>query len=76
MAATQREASSIARDNKLEHLRHFAYWLDEGIRLPGTRLRVGLDPVIGLIPGLGDVAVAVLAIWILVEAARRRRHIA
>ena len=72
MAATHREASAIARDNRIEQLRRFAYWLDEGIRLPGTRLRVGLDPIIGLVPGLGDVAGAVLATWILVEAVRRR----
>ena len=62
---------SIARDNRLEHLRRLAYWLDEGIRLPGTRLRIGLDPIIGLVPGFGDAAGAVLAAGILVEAVRR-----
>jgi hypothetical protein len=66
------EGSAIARDNRLEHLRRFAYWLDEGIRIPGTRLRVGLDPIIGLVPGFGDAAGAVLAAGILVEAVRRR----
>jgi len=48
----------------------FAYWLDAGIRIPGTNLRFGLDPIIGLIPGAGDAAGAVLAGWILVEAIR------
>ena len=48
----------------------FAYWLDAGIRVPGTNLRFGLDPIIGLIPGAGDAAGAVLAGWILVEAIR------
>ena len=71
MAAKHREGSTIPRDNRIEHLRRFAYWLDEGIRLPGTRLRVGLDPIIGLVPGFGDVAGAVLAAWILLEAVRR-----
>jgi hypothetical protein len=48
----------------------FAYWLDAGIRVPGTHLRFGLDPILGLIPGAGDAAGAVLAGWILVEAIR------
>jgi hypothetical protein len=47
-----------------------AYWLDAGIRVPGTSLRFGLDPILGLIPGAGDAAGAVLAGWILVEAIR------
>jgi hypothetical protein len=33
-------------------------------------LRFGLDPIIGLIPGVGDAAGAVLAGWVLVEAIR------
>ena len=48
----------------------FAYWLDAGFRIPGTNLRFGLDPILGLIPGAGDAAGAVLAGWILIEAIR------
>lgn len=58
-------------DKRLERLHRFAFWLDEGVRLPGTRMRVGLDPVIGLVPGFGDAAGAVLSAAILVEAIRR-----
>lgn len=54
----------------LAAVRRFAYWLDAGIRVPGTNLRFGLDPIIGLIPGIGDAAGAILAGWILVEAVR------
>jgi hypothetical protein len=45
--------------------------LDAGIAVPGTSLRVGLDPVLGLVPGLGDAVGALLSAWILVEAIRR-----
>jgi hypothetical protein len=48
----------------------FAHWLDAGFRIPGTNLRFGLDPILGLIPGGGDAAGAVLAGWIVVEAVR------
>lgn len=47
-----------------------AHWLDAGFRVPGTNLRFGLDPILGLIPGGGDAAGAVLAGWIVIEAVR------
>jgi hypothetical protein len=62
--------SSDETANRLAHLRRFAHWMDDGIKLPGIPFRFGLDPIIGLIPGLGDAAGAALATWILVEAAR------
>jgi hypothetical protein len=55
---------------RLGHLRRFAHWMDDGIRVPGIPLRFGLDPIIGLVPGLGDAVGAALATWVLVEAAR------
>ena len=61
----------MKEDAQLERLRRFAWWLDSGIPIPGTRFRIGLDPIIGLIPGVGDAAGAVLSTWILIEAGRR-----
>jgi hypothetical protein len=53
-----------------ENLDFFAHLLDDWFRIPFTPIRVGLDGLIGLIPGLGDVLagiasfVLVLAAWI------------
>jgi hypothetical protein len=44
--------------------------LDRAITIPGTRIGVGLDPILGLIPGIGDAATGALSLWIIVEAAR------
>jgi hypothetical protein len=43
--------------------------LDAAIRIPGTDIRVGLDPILGLIPGLGDWAGALGSGYILLRAA-------
>jgi hypothetical protein len=45
--------------------------LDSAVRIPGTNVRFGLDAVIGLVPGVGDVAGAAIAAYIVLAAARR-----
>jgi Domain of unknown function (DUF4112) len=54
----------------LQRVARLAYWLDDRFRIPGTRLRVGLDGLLGLIPGIGDTATALVATYIVLEAAR------
>ena len=54
----------------LDRLRQVAELYDAGIRTPGTRFHIGLDPIIGLIPGLGDLIGAGVALWIVAEAVR------
>ena len=46
--------------------------LDELVTIPGTRQRLGLDSVVGLIPGIGDLASAAVGAWIILEASRFR----
>jgi len=43
-------------------------WLDEAFRVPGTRVRFGWDPVIGLIPWAGDVLTALMSCAIVFTA--------
>ena len=50
-------------------LERLAWLLDSSIRVPGTRFRIGLDPLIGLVPGIGDLAAVLLSGYILKEAA-------
>lgn len=42
--------------------------MDNAVRIPGTKIRFGLDSIIGLIPGLGDAATAGISVWIVREA--------
>ena len=51
-------------------LRRLARLYDAGIRVPGTRFEVGLDPLFGLVPGIGDAVGAGVATYIVFEAAR------
>ena len=52
--------------------RRIARLLDTLIKIPGTNFRIGLDPIIGLIPGVGDAISAALGSIILADAARRK----
>ena len=44
--------------------------LDRAIRIPGTDMRIGLDPILGLIPGAGDMIGAGLSGYLIILAAR------
>lgn len=51
-----------------ERLERLAHWLDDRYRVPGTGIRFGWDSVVGLIPGLGDGATTILALYIVLRA--------
>jgi len=57
-------------DAELEHLERLAYWLDTAFRVPGLGLRFGLDAILDLLPGIGDV-LGTLASMYIFQAARR-----
>lgn len=54
-----------------KRLEWFASWSDDIFRLPGTQIRVGLEPLIGLIPGVGDAASLIVSAYVPVEAWRQ-----
>lgn len=47
-----------------------AYIMDEVVRIPGTQFRFGLDPLLGLIPGIGDTSSALVSAFALIQAVR------
>ncbi len=47
--------------------------MDSAFRVPGTTWRFGLDPIVGLIPGLGDVLTGVVSLALIAEAIRLKR---
>jgi hypothetical protein len=60
----ERFAAAERRIGRMTHL------LDELIEVPGTSIKLGLDPVIGLIPVAGDALSALAGGWVILEAAR------
>jgi hypothetical protein len=59
-------------DPALPALRKWAVLLDSAFQVPGTRMRFGLDPIVGLIPGAGDVVTGFFAVMILLHSVRLR----
>ncbi|HET9984122.1 MAG TPA: DUF4112 domain-containing protein [Longimicrobiales bacterium] len=54
----------------LQRLRTLGSIMDELVVIRGTRIRIGLDPVLGLIPGVGDFIGASISMYALFVAAR------
>lgn len=52
----------------VNRLRRLSYVLDNSIPVPGTGYRIGIDPLLGLVPVWGDVAGAILSAYIVVNA--------
>jgi hypothetical protein len=55
---------------RVARVRSLARVLDSALRIPGTDIRFGLDSILGLVPGLGDVSGAVLSGYIVLASAR------
>ncbi len=55
---------------RLESLQRWATLLDAAFGIPGTRIRFGLDALVGLIPGAGDALAGLFSAAIILQAAR------
>ena len=64
-------SESVTKASSDEHLNLIATWLDDRFEIPGTRIRFGLDALIGWIPGIGDALAAVASLFIVFAAWKR-----
>jgi hypothetical protein len=71
--AEQPQPLARARDIKIdESLERLSWLMDDLIRIPGLNWRIGLDALVGLIPGFGDTATSLVSFYILASAVRYR----
>jgi hypothetical protein len=64
-----RPAKAVEIERSLDQL---SLWMDGWFRIPGIGWRFGLDAIVGLIPGLGDLATTGVSFYILAAAVRYR----
>ena len=55
---------------RVARLRRLAVLLDDSIPIPGTRFRIGVESIVGLVPGAGDLAGGAFSLYIMLQAAR------
>ncbi len=60
----------IQQLQNLKRIRKIANLLDAAIGIPGTKFRIGLDPILGLLPGGGDLVGAAISGYLIYLAAR------
>jgi hypothetical protein len=65
-------ATRVYPRQPLSNAGRLAWLLDNQFQVPGTSIRVGLDGILGLIPGIGDTLASCLSLFILSEAIQRK----
>jgi len=63
-------STALGKSSGVTRARGLARLLDDLIRIPGTNIGIGLDPIIGLIPGVGDMIGGLVSSYILMVAAQ------
>ena len=59
---------NLTREQRLARLDALAKLLDVAFILPGTKIRYGIDGLIGLIPIVGDIITTAISLWLVREA--------
>ena len=63
-------ANHTTKRQSFERLDQLSRLLDTAFEIPGTNIRMGIDGLLGLIPGIGDFAGMLFSSYIILEAAR------
>ena len=72
MSELVNERMSTRAAGNLASLRRLAELLDNRFVIPGTNIRFGLDPILSLVPGLGDLVSPAFAVLLLVQGLQQR----
>ncbi len=67
MEGDPRRADSVMQE-RIARLERLSTLLDSAFEVPGTGFRIGWDTIVGLIPGVGDLATAAVSTYILQQA--------
>jgi uncharacterized protein DUF4112 len=59
---------NLTREQRLARLEAIAKLLDVAFIVPGTKIRYGIDGLIGLIPVVGDIITTAISLWLVREA--------
>jgi hypothetical protein len=62
----------LARQDEVRRVAGLVRWMDDLVRVPGTRFGLGLDAILGLfVPVLGDLVTGAIAVLVITAAQRR-----
>ena len=65
-----RGARELDIEEEFARLERLAIMLDSWIEIPGTSIRIGLDPIVGLFPGIGDAITFFASVYIVDRLSR------
>ena len=66
--STANPFGNLTREQRLARLEAIAKLLDVAFIVPGTKIRYGIDGLIGLIPVVGDIITTAISLWLVREA--------
>ena len=68
--APDRDRGTQADQRRVARARAVARLLDESVRVPGTRFRIGFDPILGMLPYVGDGVASIGSLYVVYVGAR------
>lgn len=69
-ASPETDSSDPAEHPALSRIRSVSHLLDDAVRIPGTSIRFGLDPILGILPVAGDSVSSLISLYIIIEGYR------
>jgi hypothetical protein len=62
------KGASLSHADRMVRLERLAKFMDAAVVIPGTKISLGADAVVGLVPGVGDLVAKIASAYILYEA--------